>query len=84
MSRHGGAVLDVLAKDSVVTKRPPSPLTRIALRRDAVADWTRYPFERPHEIAFRETDGYAIGSRFFADPERYMRRLLDDTPDTSS
>lgn len=49
-----------------------SPLTRIALRREAV--------DRGNirQIAFRETEAYLIGSRFFADPQRYIERLLSE------
>ena len=30
-------------------------------------------------IAFRETEAFLVGSRFFADPERYIERLLSDS-----
>jgi predicted ATPase len=30
------------------------------------------------QIEFRETEAYTIGARFFADPQRYIERLLSD------
>jgi predicted ATPase len=48
------------------------------------AQLVNFDGERLHEVTFRETDGYVVGSRFFADPERYMRHLLDDADDGGS
>jgi predicted ATPase len=48
------------------------------------AQLVNFDGERLREVTLRETDGYVVGSRFFADPERYMRRLLEDADDDSS